>query len=57
MVGAGSVVTKDVYPHALVVGNPARQIGWVCDCGSKLNEECKCPVCGKSFEEFKEEEF
>src|SRR5258708_2425491 len=33
MIGMGSVVTKSVKPFALVVGNPARQIGWVCRCG------------------------
>ena len=38
MVGAGSVVTKDVPAYALVVGNPAKRIGWVCKCGTKLNE-------------------
>jgi acetyltransferase-like isoleucine patch superfamily enzyme len=36
MVGMGSVVTRDVAPHALVVGQPARQIGWVCTCGEPL---------------------
>ena len=36
MVGAGAVVTHDVRAHALVVGNPARQIGWVCRCGIRL---------------------
>jgi len=35
MVGSGSVVTKDVPDYALVVGNPARQIGWVCPCGQR----------------------
>lgn len=43
LVGAGSVVTRPVAPHALVVGNPARQIGWVCYCGRRLEGECqKC---------------
>ena len=50
-VGSGSVVTKDVLPHALVVGNPARQIGWVCQCGVKLDENGKCPECGKDYPE------
>jgi acetyltransferase-like isoleucine patch superfamily enzyme len=36
MVGSGSVVTKDVPDHALVVGNPARVIGWVCSCGLRV---------------------
>jgi acetyltransferase-like isoleucine patch superfamily enzyme len=44
MVASGSVVTKDVPDHALVMGNPARQHGWVCACGMrvKLNEPCAC---------------
>lgn len=49
MIGAGSVVTKDVPAYALVVGNPSNQIGWVCKCGTKLNEKCSCPSCGKAY--------
>jgi acetyltransferase-like isoleucine patch superfamily enzyme len=48
-VGAGSVVVRDVPAHALVVGNPARRIGWVCDCGERLGSTLVCN-CGRSFE-------
>jgi UDP-2-acetamido-3-amino-2,3-dideoxy-glucuronate N-acetyltransferase len=44
-VGAGAVVNKPVLDHALVVGNPARQIGWVCLCGERLSADLTCPSC------------
>ena len=47
MIGAGSVVTKEVKAHALVVGNPARQIGWVCKCGARVTENGTCHKCGE----------
>ena len=43
-VGAGAVVTKDVADYSLVVGNPARQIGWICDCGIRLQFETGTPL-------------
>ncbi len=39
MIGSGSVVTKDVAPHALMVGNPARQIGWVDQAGNRVEKQ------------------
>jgi acetyltransferase-like isoleucine patch superfamily enzyme len=54
MIGSGSVITKDVPAYGLVVGNPAKLVGFVCPCGVKLNktEPCEagismqCPKCG-----------
>lgn len=48
-VGAGAVVTQDVSDHALVLGNPARQVGWICQCGERLTKDLKCLVCGKTY--------
>ncbi len=49
LVGAGSVVTRDVLPHQRVLGNPARPRGWVCSCAHVLAGDCQCPACGKTF--------
>jgi UDP-2-acetamido-3-amino-2,3-dideoxy-glucuronate N-acetyltransferase len=56
-VGAGSVVIHDVEDYALVVGNPAHQIGWMCECTEKLQmnvmaamgDVCRCGGCGAAF--------
>lgn len=50
MIGAGSTVTKDVPAYALMVGNPARQIGWVCMCGFKLGTDGVCSECGRKYD-------
>lgn len=55
MVAAGSVVTKDVLPYALVMGAPAQQAGWVCKCGQRLNAELRCISCGNSYKKTKED--
>ncbi len=53
-IGAGAVVTKEVLPYALVVGNPARQIGWMSEFGHKLkfnrSQRAICPESGEEYE-------
>ena len=51
-IGAGAVVKKDVFDHGLVVGVPAKQIGWVCECGVSLKftkNKAKCKDCKKEY--------
>lgn len=49
MIGSGAVITKDVKDYALMAGVPARQIGWVCECGKRLDESLFCS-CGRKYE-------
>jgi UDP-2-acetamido-3-amino-2,3-dideoxy-glucuronate N-acetyltransferase len=49
MVGAGAVVTKDVFPFALMVGVPAKQCGWVSRNGELLKEDLVCPETGEKY--------
>lgn len=53
LIGAGAVITKDVLPYALVVGNPARQVGWVSEYGHRLHFDkegyANCPESGQHY--------
>jgi len=50
VVGAAAVVTRDVADHRLVLGNPARAVGWMCVCGFPLREPWTCGQCRRRYE-------
>ncbi len=53
-IGAGAVVTADVPAYGLMVGVPARRVGWMCQCGERLHLEAgrgRCAACGTEYEE------
>ncbi len=49
MIASGAVVTKDVPDYALMAGVPAKQIGWVCECGMPLRSGLTCKECGREY--------
>lgn len=49
MIASGAVVTKDVKDYALMAGVPAKQIGWVCECGTPLKDSHSCEECGRTY--------
>lgn len=48
-IAAGAVVTKNVEPHSLMAGVPAKRIGWVCKCGEVLNQNLCCDKCKRIY--------
>ncbi len=54
LIGAGAVVTEDVRSHALVVGVPGRQVGWVSHAGEILGENLVCPREGRKYQVLKD---
>ncbi len=48
-VGAGAVVTRNVPDHGLMLGNPDRRVGWMCQCGERLTDDLDCLACGKTY--------
>ena len=51
VIGAGAVVARNVPAHALMVGNPARRIAWVCRCTARLGTDLRCPQCRLTYRE------
>lgn len=51
LIGAGAVVTSNVPDHALMLGVPAKRVGWACECGELLRDGLECRACGRKYKE------
>ncbi len=55
LIGAGALISKDIDNHALVIGNPSKQVGWVCKCGQRLELKNQISSCSRCSLKYKEE--
>ena len=53
-IGAGAVVTKDVSDYALMLGNPAKINGWMCECGHQFDLQAEIPICNDCGKEYRQ---
>ena len=53
LIGAGALITRNVPDYAIMLGVPAKRVGWACECGNLLGAGLTCASCGRSYKESK----
>lgn len=54
LIGAGSVITKNIPDYSIQVGNPSKHVGWICQCGKRLKSDLKCDNCTRTYKKIKD---